>query len=198
MKAGFSGTLIQQVVIRVIHRIFANFRIRNKGDNMAVEKRLCEECALKGKTCCQSRDIYITPGDVERILEFTGNKDFFEFRTISDPSYLDNNDDPLWMAYVFKPDTTRRLLKWDFFGKCIFLGNTGCTLPLNIRPLVCRLYPYNYTSERFYPEFETGCPTNLLAVGQTLLQSLEMNQNDAMIWHKMLYSEILREKEYAT
>ena len=82
---------------------------------------LCERCAGTGKTCCQGRDIYVTPGDVCRISIHVGRHDFYEFRRSQDPAYEDQSDDPLWLRFVFRPDKTRRVLKRDGTGNCVFL-----------------------------------------------------------------------------
>lgn len=156
---------------------------------------MCEFCAREGKTCCQGRDIYVTKGDVVRISCFLGHKDIFEFRKASDPSYLNNQEDPIWMEYVFRPDTSRRVLKTTPSGDCCFLTNTGCALPMNIRPLVCRIFPLSFHAGGFHPWFEKACPVHLLASGQTLNQNLGITEADAILWHRMLYSEILLEKD---
>lgn len=72
------------------------------------EEPLCVRCAQTQRTCCQICEIYITPGDLERIAGYTGKSDFFEYRRPADPEYLDQSDDPLWAAYVFRPDGTRK------------------------------------------------------------------------------------------
>ncbi len=41
---------------------------------------LCVRCARHMKTCCQTCEIYVSPGDVERISAHTGRRDFYEFR----------------------------------------------------------------------------------------------------------------------
>lgn len=159
------------------------------------EECLCERCAKLGKTCCQEREIYVTPGDVQRIAGKTGQSDFYDFCKASDPSYEDQDDDPIWAAYVFKADGTRRVLKRNSWGDCIFLGQSGCMLALDIRPLVCRLYPYSYNAEGLYKELEEGCPVHLLEPGQSLEQAIAgCCRENAYQWHKNLYAEILLEK----
>ncbi|UCF90545.1 MAG: YkgJ family cysteine cluster protein [Desulfobacterales bacterium] len=154
----------------------------------------CAQCAQRGRTCCQDRDIYVTPGDVRRIHAQTRRNDFYEFRKSSDSAYEDQGDDPRWAAHVFRPDGSRRVLKLDAAGNCIFLMSHGCSLSLNIRPLVCRLHPYNYTARGLDPEPAMDCPVDLLTLGQRLDEVIAgFGQAEAPLWHRMLYTEILGE-----
>ncbi len=155
---------------------------------------LCEKCAKIKKTCCQTADIYITKGDIERIKKFTGISDFFEFRNVNSPDYLDQDDDPIWYLCVFTKDQTRRVLKKKN-DECMFLSKTGCILPIDVRPLVCRLYPYNY-DESGITEIDNDpsrCPVELLPKGEDLIKNLGMSPELANKWHDMLYSEIRME-----
>lgn len=155
---------------------------------------LCVRCARHTVTCCQRSEIYTTLGDVQRIGEHTGREDFTEFRVPANPEYADQDDDPVWSSHVFRDDSSRRVLKRHTNGDCTFLGQHGCVLPLEVRPLVCRLYPFDYTAEGIRPELAEGCPLELLRPNQGLLEALEMNLPDAQRWHQQLYSEIQREK----
>jgi Fe-S-cluster containining protein len=157
---------------------------------MQEAESLCARCARLGKTCCQTCEIYVTPGDVARIEAFTGQTGFYEFRVPDNPVYLDQDDDPEWVACVFRPDSSRRVLKRKADGDCVFLGPKGCQLPLEVRPLVCRLYPINYTARGLEPELAKGCPVQLLPPGVGLLEALNMNRAQAEVWHRQLYAEI--------
>jgi uncharacterized protein len=145
------------------------------------------------KTCCQTADIYTTLGDVRRIEEFTGQSGFTEFRGPSNPDYADQDDDPIWRDNVFRADGTRRVMKKKDNGDCTFLGSAGCVLPLEIRPLICRIYPFDYNAEGILSELSPGCPTELLRPGQTLIEALDMKLADAERWHRQLYAELPRE-----
>lgn len=146
------------------------------------------------QTCCQTSEVYATPGDVERIEAHTGRRDFTEFRAPDDPVYLMQDDDPEWLNHVFQLDGTRRVLKREANGDCTFLGSAGCVLPLETRPIICRLYPFDYTAEGLRDELARGCPTELLAEGQALLEALDISRVDALRWHAQLYREIKAEK----
>jgi|GEM_PF-295943 len=157
---------------------------------MENKEPLCSRCAQRRRTCCQICEIYVTPGDVQRIRAFTGRDDFYEFRRPADPGYLDQDDDPEWARCVFRPDGTRRVLRRTDSGDCSFLGPGGCQLPWEVRPLVCRLYPVEYTADGLKKELADGCPSELLPPGQDLLQALDMTWEKAANWHRQLYAEI--------
>lgn len=161
---------------------------------MAESDFLCARCARHMRTCCQTSQVYITPGDVERIAAHTGQRDFYEFALPDDAIYLEQSDDPTWEHFVFQPDGTRRVLRRHPGGDCRFLGEQGCVLPLETRPLICRLYPYDYNAEGIKDKLARGCPTELLRPGETLVSELGMNLGDAERWHRQLYAEIPLEK----
>ena len=88
---------------------------------------------------------------------------------------------------------TRRILKRGPGGDCTFLGPHGCTLPSDVRPLVCRIYPFDYTEEGLREELARGCPLHLLPPGQGLIEALRMDRGEAERWHRQLYEEIREE-----
>jgi Fe-S-cluster containining protein len=153
---------------------------------------LCVVCASRGPTCCQSHEILVTIGDRERIAEHTGLTDFWGYAAPADPSYLDQDDDPNWLRWAFRPDGTRPILKQSA-GGCLFLTPCGCSLPMEVRPLVCRLFPYTYT-ESGLDGVTDECPKDVIPEGRSLLEALGMCEADALRWHSMLYEE-LRTKE---
>lgn len=160
---------------------------------MEKKEPLCLRCARRGKTCCQICEIYVTPGDVDRIRAFTGRNDCYEFRVPQDPRYSDQDDDPEWAQCVFRPDGSRRVLRRSESGECVFLGASGCQLPWEVRPLVCRLYPVEYTAKGLKAELAEGCPAELLPPGENLLMALDMTWAQAEVWHRQLYAEIRTE-----
>ncbi len=155
---------------------------------------LCVRCARHMETCCQTCEVYVTLGDVDRIAAFTGRDDFHEFCPAGDPIYTNHDDDPTWMRHVFRADGTRRVLKREENGNCTFLGPHGCRLPLEVRPLVCRIYPYDYNEQGFKEHLTPGCPLELVRRGLTLIDELGMNRADAERWRQQLYEEIRREE----
>jgi Fe-S-cluster containining protein len=157
------------------------------------EEFLCARCARHQQTCCQGTDIVVTLGDVGRIAAHIGRSDFTEYRGPANANYADQDDDPIWRDNVVRPDGTRRVVQQRPNGDCTFLGPVGCTLPLNVRPLICRLYPFDYTADGVRDELANGCPLELLKPGQQLLQVLDMHRADAERWHRQLYDEILQD-----
>ena len=150
----------------------------------------CARCAQAGKTCCQQTDIYVTMNDVRRIAAFMSRIDFFEYRAPSDPVYLGTDNDPLWQRHVFRLDGTRRVLKQHPSGDCIFLAGSGCRLELEVRPLICRLYPLTYTGEGLEVEPDERCSVRTLCNGQTLTEIFGISMQQAQRWHMDLYLEM--------
>jgi len=160
---------------------------------------LCTLCAQQGKTCCVETDIFVTMGDVRRIFDFTKKNDFYEFRGCSKEAYRDQSDDPQWDCQVFGPDGTRRVVKQEPSGRCLFLSTEGCTLPMDIRPLVCRLHPHLYNAQGFYPDLAPECPVHLLPPGKHLEQTIQgFRQGEAEYWHHLLYQEIMEKGDLSS
>ncbi|MCA9066894.1 MAG: hypothetical protein KDA96_27695, partial [Planctomycetaceae bacterium] len=124
--------------------------------------------------------------------------DFHEYQAPVDPIYHQNDDDPTWNQHVFRPDGTRRVLRHQANLDCTFLTATGCVLPLEVRPLICRLHPWAYTADGVQDRPAGGCPVQLLPPGTELLRALDMNRLDAERWHAQLYAEILESESSAT
>lgn len=156
---------------------------------------LCACCARISKTCCRDREIYITPADAARIASVTDRSDFVEWRAPEDPNYSEQSDDPTWDRHVFHKDRTRRILRRSPDGGCTFLGPAGCLLPETVRPLVCRLHPFTYTAAGIDPEPSPECPGNLVPAGMSVFDALHMSTEQARLWHRMLYEEILTEND---
>jgi Fe-S-cluster containining protein len=149
----------------------------------------CVKCAQITKTCCQRCEVLVTAGDKQRIADYTGRTDFWEYRAPTDPVYLEQDDDPNWLKWAFRPDGTRPILKRRTAGDCTFLTPRGCSLPMEVRPLVCRIYPYTYT-ERGIDGVSDGCPDEVVPPGSTILKVLDMRRTDAERWHTRLYTEL--------
>jgi len=63
---------------------------------MSAPEFLCVRCSRHMKTCCQTAEVFVTRGDVRRIEEHTGSRDFAEFRPPANPAYADQDCDPVW------------------------------------------------------------------------------------------------------
>jgi len=158
---------------------------------MQAVESLCARCARHTTTCCQKTEIYVTPADVERIAAHAGQQDFYEVRPPDDPIYLQQDDDPIWPQLVYKkPDGTRRVLRQQSNGDCVFLGEQGCTLTTAARPLICRLFPFDFNEQGIVPNLARGCPVELLSEGQPLLHALDMHYDDAERVRRQLYQEL--------
>ena len=154
----------------------------------------CLHCAQSGSSCCQGHEIYITPGDCSRIRDYLRHADFYEYQPCRDHVYSEQDEDPLWKKFVFRTDGSRRVVRWKPNGDCLFLESDGCRLPLNVRPLICRLHPRLYTAAGVLDQWDSSCP----AVGQDRFENLEQSiagtaKEEAMQWHHLLYHEIVLE-----
>lgn len=160
----------------------------------------CARCARVQRTCCQRAQIIVTDGDIQRIRVHAGRDDFWEHRAPLSYHYAEpDDDDPNWLVYTIEPDGTRRVLKRTDDHGCTFLGAAGCVLPLEVRPLVCRLYPFSYNERGLTGEDSDYCPKWLLAPpesGLSMLNVLQMDPADGERWRAQLYAE-LRERAWA-
>lgn len=159
----------------------------------------CARCAGVQRTCCQRAEIVLTTGDLDRIGRHTGSDDFYSIRPPENPDYLEpDEDDPNWAHYTIDGQGRRRMLKKKPAGDCTFLGPAGCILPMEVRPLVCRLYPFAYTERGLEGVDQDYCPTDLLlrgaTPGTTMLTVLRMDPRDGTRWHEMLYNELRAER----
>lgn len=189
----------------------------------------CALCASSQKTCCQHAQILVTSGDVARIAAHTGGTGFSHRAPPIDPAVLEFiPEDPNWLRYTVAPDGTRHVLKKQDgatpgaagrvgqAGDCTFLGAAGCVLPTEVRPLVCRLYPFMFNEQRMEgPEDqsrgidESYCPTSRFFDAQrralpasnlppgtprtTMLTVLRMDPRDGERWRATLYEELRRD-----
>ncbi|RJQ65448.1 MAG: hypothetical protein C4519_27975 [Desulfobacteraceae bacterium] len=155
---------------------------------------LCLECARKGRSCCQEHEIYVTWGDCRRIFKYLQRKDFFEYRKCANGAYADQHDDPIWQQHIFRPDGSRRVLKQTANGDCILLTPSGCRLPLEVRPLICRLYPHLYSAEGIDRQWDLECPATRSSAPAVIETGIAgVAQNEAAQWHQLLYDEVLWE-----
>lgn len=152
----------------------------------------CARCAAMQRTCCQRAEILVTAGDVARIRRHAGRDSFWERRAPTDPAYAEfDPDDPEWSALTVQPDGTRRVLRRRANGDCTFLAETGCVLPVTVRPLVCRLYPHAYTAAGLIGVDSEYCPTAQLAPdGRPMTEVLDIPAATAEGWRRQLYEEL--------
>jgi len=89
---------------------------------------------------------------------------------------------------------TRRVVKQRPNDDCAFLASQGCLLPQDVRPLICRPHPYQYNATGI-TSLSSDCPTDLLSPGEDLAEAVQMNLDQANVWHAQLYEELLLEDE---
>lgn len=160
---------------------------------MADELSLCARCAASGRTCCQDTQIFLSRGDVRRVSAETPGEEFWEHAAPADENYEpDFTFDAVW-GRIFGPDGRRRVLRHRNGGDCWFLTATGCRLSLEARPLVCRLYPFDYNETSIKGVYGHICPEPEQSNTPMLLALLAMNRCEAENWRRMLYAEIAEE-----
>jgi len=112
---------------------------------------VCARCAAMGPTCCQ-----LTPGqeefcfplseiEMDRIRDFVVNEGWFAQEPNSSAflnhvQFLFPGEQKL-VEELFHPRKFHYRLAVDNMGKCKFLSDTGCKLPVEARPYYCRLFP---------------------------------------------------------
>ncbi|MCX6551875.1 MAG: YkgJ family cysteine cluster protein [Acidobacteria bacterium] len=150
---------------------------------------LCTECAAAGKTCCQRSDIIITKADIERI-ESAGYHDFHEYRRAMSDDY-GQDEDPNWDSYTCREDGTRRMVRKRPEGDCLFLAEHGCVLDIDTRPLICRLYPYDYNERGLTGLRPYKCPPGRITADPSSLPiEFNLSPSNASKWHAQFYAEL--------
>jgi len=76
------------------------------------------------------------------------------------------------------------------------LAESGCILPMTIRPLICRLHPYSFT-EADISGIDPTCPISCEGNWPVLLEQLGMAIGEARKWHQLLYGELHTDKKAA-
>lgn len=168
-----------------------------RGGFIPGDEHPCAKCASIQRTCCQRAEVVVTVGDVARISRHVGREDFHHLRTPSDQAYSQQDDDPNWARYVFDDHGRRDVLLRLEDGACMFLGDRGCVLPTEVRPLVCRLYPFTYTESGITGVEGEYCPVERVAPPrQGLIEALGMRLEDAIAWRATLYEELRTKREW--
>ncbi len=150
---------------------------------------LCARCAASGYTCCHNTRIILTHGDLARIAEVAG-EDFYEYVNAGKAGKRELEEDPIW-AGLFAEGRRLRVLRRQPDGRsCHFLAPNGCRLTLETRPLICRLYPYDYTHGSIKGVHAPYCPEPESDDPDLLLALLGMHRDTAEQWRIALYKEI--------
>jgi uncharacterized protein len=161
---------------------------------------LCIECSKAGKTCCQlgSGVVLLTEGDIDRINKFTSKNDFWLFEEPKE--YLENriksSFDPNMKYYALSKTGKVHTLKHKPDGNCIFLSDKGCVLPMDTRPLYCRIHPYDFVEDQVTGITFVDCPVEKLKKPGDLPDVINVKFEEAKQWVKMLYKELREGKIY--
>lgn len=152
----------------------------------------CAICAGQGTSCCNKYQIFVTPGDISRIADISKDQIFFTFEPPVS-SDIEPDYDPSWLPLILSPDKHVRVLKRTFEKKCTFTSDTGCLLPPERRPLLCRLYPYTFM-ENGILGIDPDCPISKERAWQPVLDRMGMPIPQARQWLSCLYGEIRKER----
>jgi len=171
-------------------RATTGFKTNNKGAFTESEymKTQCVRCSQNGSSCCKGTQICLTNGDILRISRFLDACNFFTIEN-ADPAYMEFGDDPGWLTLTIRPDGKRCVLRRTMDKSCTLLGENGCILPVNVRPLVCRLHPYLYT-EAGISGVDPSCPISRQRSWPAVLDQMGMAMHKACKWHALLYCEL--------
>ena len=163
---------------------------------MVQPRDICRKCASTQKTCCQEVNIVLTDKDVSRIAEHLQRSDFHEYRRLSadyfwEDSHSDAKKDVYWIKLLVKRDGTSHVLKIRDNGDCIFLKQDGCVLPLDVRPLICRIYPHYFNTFGLVRIEAYCCPQEVFPQNDPRwADCLDAPKDKACAWHKQLYAEL--------
>ena len=163
-----------------------------KGADVQVEKNICGECARsRGLSCCESVEIYVTPGDIKRISSFTNSTEFYVAAAMKG---IYRNCDPAWKDLILDANRRRNIIRLTKNGQCVFLKKEGCQLPMTVKPLLCRLHPYDF-NEQGITGIYRYCPIAKLPNGEDVLRDMGMSSKMVKKWHATLYRELRAGKQ---
>lgn len=167
---------------------------------MEEKKSTCAQCAKIQKTCCQEDVTFValTGGDIERISTYTGREDFYELQAVAEelidiyanPARF-SEDDRIYVTCLFDSKGRRNILKKNKNNECCFITDTGCLLPHDIRPLICRIYPYEWNDRREV-WIEAGyCPKELFKDNEDLIRKVGLSEEEVKRLVNQFYDEIM-------
>lgn len=160
---------------------------------------ICTQCARIQRTCCEQTtvEVALTRGDIARIAWQTGRSDFYQRQAVR-PDQLDSYENParygdevaVYVMGLFDREDRRPILKKQPDGSCLFVSSTGCTLPVASRPLLCRIYPYDWTDSRELWVDAAYCPKALFRDEADLLEQVADPYEVARALVDQLYDEL--------
>jgi Fe-S-cluster containining protein len=161
------------------------------------DPHVCVRCTERGPTCCRLEPgeekvcFPISEMERDRILEVADDKGAFVQEPNNEP-FLDN----VKRLFPKEKDLADQLFPRHKFhlrlatradGSCVFLGSRGCTLPREVRPHYCLIFPFWIMGGRL----TIFTPPNCLAVEECrdvvgMLQTLEMTEAEVRLLHGRL------------
>ncbi|WP_094605228.1 hypothetical protein SPSIL_033010 [Sporomusa silvacetica DSM 10669] len=160
----------------------------------------CAQCARLQKTCCEreATKIALTGGDIARISQFAGQEDFYELKPVEEelkdvyanPACY-TEDDYIYVTYLFDDQGRRNILRKNPDQTCCFVTLTGCSLPHDIRPLLCRIYPYDWNDRLEIWIDGSYCPASLFKDEEDMVKKVGLSAAEALELIKLFYAEIM-------
>ena len=156
------------------------------------DPHVCARCAGQGPTCCRLESgqeemcFPLSEMERDRILQYLSGDAGAFARQANTEAFVSNTHslfprernavDELFPAGGF-----HLRLALDAEGRCRLLGPQGCTLPREVRPYYCRLYPfwfkpdgmYVFASSRCLAQNEAGTRRRLLSLFGTTEKKLK-------------------------
>ncbi|MBS2023632.1 MAG: YkgJ family cysteine cluster protein [Deltaproteobacteria bacterium] len=117
-----------------------------RGLPISLGPSVCGRCVAAGGGCCTSEPgIFgppLTRADEERIAAATGltPRKFVHVRSVDAEEQRAWEEDVPSAKGIVVRGKVRSLARPD--GRCLLLTERGCSLPLDARPLQCRLFPF--------------------------------------------------------
>jgi uncharacterized protein len=153
---------------------------------------LCNQCHTIQKTCCQAGPgtIPLTPGDYGRI-----GSHHHDFAELAEPAgYLrirlaNPFDHDIRLLQNFGDARILSIRAHDN-GDCHFLSANGCTLAPEIRPLYCRIFPWDFAWGEITGLLFTDCPVSVLEKVHALPELVGVPYHDASAWAASFYQEL--------
>ncbi len=151
----------------------------------------CATCASLGHSCCKGYQIYLTSGDIVRISGFLKHSDFYTYEPpiLSD---IEPDYDTCWLPLIMSEGNRVRVLNRTDDKQCCLAFAMGCLLPLETRPLICRLFPYDFINHHILG-IDSSCPISKECNWQSILDGMEMTESKAQHWVDLLYEEIAKD-----
>ncbi len=147
---------------------------------------ICIACHSKEHGCCtyapelEGRMFGLTIGEIENICKYSGLKPAdFTVNDIAEKKFLDTvtSISPIFVQTM--PNGHRTRLKIEN-QKCVFLEDSGCFLPNEIRPVFCQIYPFWFDhNDRLMLMISEHClAQHSMTSAKSVMNLLEMNYQD--------------------